>query len=147
MGSLHKLYPDAKDSHDEGIFFAFKKYYQKHREEVFQALINDKQITIVTDTGQEIICTLQKFYGRDFVINPYGREYHVLLDSSDKRFGCHIEHRIRPVTGELWAQWLYPSSWMIANRKTWRSSAGLYPDQEEHEDIHTDIPFWKISLS
>lgn len=104
MGEIHKLYPDAKDSLDEGIFFEFKKYYQEHKEQIFQTLIHDRQTAIITDTGREIICTLQKFYAKDFVTNPYGREYHILLDSNNKRFSCHIEHRLRPVTGELRAQ-------------------------------------------
>lgn len=147
MGEIHKLYPTASDSLDRDIFLSFKKYYQENKEEILQALIQDRQTTIVIDTGQEIICTLQKFYAKDFVTNPYGREYHILLDSNNKRFGCHIEHRLRPVTGELRAQWLYPSSWIINNRKSWRSSAALYPDQEESADIEQDISLWNLSLA
>jgi len=98
MGEIIKLRPTIEDSLDRDIFLNFEKYYKEHTQEVFQTLINNKQTTIVTDTGKEIVCTLQKFHQRDFITNPYGREYHILLDSDDKRFGCHIEHRLRPVT-------------------------------------------------
>lgn len=153
MGEIHQLYPDPQNSLDKGIFFEFEIYYRKHQEEIFHTLIKDRQMTIVTDTGKEILCTLQKFYTENFVKNPYGREYHILLDSGDRRFGCHIEHRLRPVTGELWATWLYPSSWMINNRKTWRSSASLYPqqegtqntEQEETEDGEQDVFLLRLS--
>jgi hypothetical protein len=95
MGDIRPLYPNLQDSLDKGIFFEFEKYYQEHQQEIFQTLINNKQTTIVTDTGKEIVCTLQKFHEKDFVTNPYGREYHILLEGDNKRFGCHVEHRLR----------------------------------------------------
>lgn len=99
MGEIRQLYPDMKDSLDEGVFFEFKKYYQEHQEDILQALIQDRQKTIVTHTGQEILCTLQQFHGKEYTTNSYGHEYHILLEGKDRgRFGCHVEHRIRPVT-------------------------------------------------
>lgn len=147
MGEIHKLYPTTQDSLNRDIFLKFEKYYKEHTKDILQTLIKNGQTTIVTDTGKEIVCILQEFHGKDFITNPYGREYHILLDSDDQRFGCHIEHRLRPVTGELWAQWVYPSSWMITNRKTWRSSAALYPNQEDSNESEQDISVWKLSLA
>jgi hypothetical protein len=104
MGEIHKLYPNPKDSLDEGIFFEFKKHYQEHKEEIFQTLIHNKQTTIITDTGQKIICSLQMFGTKPFAAPLYARTYHILLESDNNRFGCHIEHKLRPVTGEKWAE-------------------------------------------
>lgn len=104
MGEIHKLYPTVNDSLDENLFFVFKKHYEEHKEDIFLTLMHHKQTIIITNTGEEILCVLQKFHENDFVTNPYGKEYHIFLESEDKRFGCHIEHRLRPVTGELRAQ-------------------------------------------
>jgi|GEM_PF-3048497 len=103
MGDLHKLYPTTKDLLDGDIFLSFKKQYQECQEEIFQTLIQNKQLTIITHTGQEIVCSLQQFYGKNHITNPYGHEYHILLESENKRFGCHIEHRMR-MNGDVRAQ-------------------------------------------
>lgn len=101
MGTIHQLYPSPKDTLDRGIFLSFKQCYDQQKEQLLQTLLTTRKTSIIANSGQKIICTLQEFYGKNYVANPYGREYHVLLENNEKWFGCHIRRRVHPVTREV----------------------------------------------
>ncbi len=137
MGTIHKLYPNARDSLDGDLFLRFEKVFTPyakqegelwdeytkrlfpHRKKLLDCLIKDKKYEIFTESQEKILCTLQQFQQlqpKDFVKNPYGRVYQILLeDDEKKRFGCHIEHRLPPSYEESII--LNASSWLIHNKK------------------------------
>lgn len=159
MGSLHKLYPDAKDSHDGDIFLSFKKIFDQRekekdetrssygqatlagKKELLDCLLTHGEYTLYTSDNQKILCTVLKFYGKDYVKNPYGKQYHLLLEQEWKWFGCNIEHRLAPYEESLIINW---SSWMVNNQKIWRVIR--WDDQEWEKQNKKDI--WrKLSLA
>lgn len=132
MGSLHKLYPDAKDSHDGDIFLSFKKIFDQRekekdetrssygqatlagKKELLDCLLTHGEYTLYTSDNQKILCKVLKSPDNAYVNSPYGKQYHLLLEQEGKWYGCNIEHRYAPYQDAII---LNASSWVANNKK------------------------------